>query len=308
MSVNRTISGVLLCALLAACNAPAAPQAGPNAAQPSLAPNASGAQRPAATPRPTPTVSVAPYVTAIASPMVKVDALSFAAGNITYTAATQENNVFRGKAALTVQVDAQPPVTLEVEEFDAPDNDQGDKTFDTLTFKDPTTNNVRTFGADQGFVSFWVSDKAAGAGGYKVLQAEGNATAGLWVRWVSGETFYISNRADTDTFIAYSVEAAAKELLRMQNGQPVWPQIHGASIASLSGLFATMREKPAGAPPALSLRTIATRYPAKPDIKEIVKGSGFGRYELLAEEETTLHPAMALLREIIAQRKGTPTP
>lgn len=316
MSVNRTISGVLLCALLAACQSAPVPPAG----QTTQAPPASGAQGTTASastvrpsPRPTPTPS--PYLTVLPSPELRDDRLKVATAFNEYTPLPAPANVVRGTATVTVQVDAAPPTTVTLEEYDLPDNDQGDKTFDTVTVKEPASTNVRTYGADQGFTSFWVSTKEAGAGGYKVLQAEGESLAGLWIRWISGETYYISNRADQDTFVAYSAEAAAQELMRTVNGQPVWPQIHGASLAGMSGLYSVLREKPAGAP-SMGVQALfrvghglpveGTRFLPPPNIDKKTGGK-LGRYTLLAEDAPT-NPAALLLREIIAVRKDLPTP
>jgi hypothetical protein len=293
----------------------------PPAGQPTTqAPQASGAQgtpasQATARPSPSPTPTPSPYLTVVPSPELRDDRLKVAASFLEYTPLPAPANVVRGSATLSVQVDAAAPTSVTLEEYDLPDNDQGDKTFDTVTVKEAASTNVRTYGADQGFTSFWVSTKEAGAGGYQVLQAEGESLAGLWIRWISGETYYISNRADRDTFVAYSAEAAARELLRTENGQPVWPQIHGASLAGMTGLYSVLREKPAGSPSmgvqalfrvGRGLPVAGTRFLPPPNIDKKTGGK-LGKYALLAED-TPANPAALLLREIIAVRKELPTP
>lgn len=128
---------------------------------------------------------------------------------------------------------------------------------DKVTITDETTNSATTFAADQDFTHFEVID------GGNTLTIDVNPD----------RTYLIDGEA------AATPEAAAELAVKS-------PLLADASAHGLALLYA-----------ALSVREPEpSRFPPRPPIKEIVKGSGFGRYQLAQAQD---EPVALLVRAIL---------
>lgn len=322
MLSRRSLPLLTLSSLLAACTlapvtdvpvAPTAPQGTPVAAATATpAPVASDA----ATPAPTgaPSATPAPVASAEWKPSgvepIEMDYEEPASGlsiyNMQYELTGSAEAGYRSKASMSVQLAGQPRAQVTFDEFDGPDTGSLDDQDDQVTVTDVTNGSTQTFGADQGLVNLWVG-QAPPKVAYRVQQMFFPVRGfefddeTLEVQFLGGGMYRI-NRYPCEMTLTDAAMACAYS-----------PQLKDTSIAGLSALYAVLRERPFNED-SLGLEAFyrvrhglpatGTRVPSPVWVKDVKKGSGFGRYQVMSETEQAQNPAAALLKAVIDLRES----
>jgi hypothetical protein len=322
MSVNRTIPGVLLCAMLVACAAPSVMPSGPVATPVAEAPVAAAAVTPTpaattgaavAAPSPSPELTPSPSPTPrrrssrnrAPQPIYQEAELGgLSVGNFTYAPGTTLDGVIQGTATMAITVDGRA-TTVQFEETDHPIQSPA---FDTVRVTEG--DNTRTFGADQEFGVFWIQAPTPLV--YRLQGLEGGEEPeldlledALVVRPLPEGAYEIGRGLMGEHFIARTLLDAAEECLASR-------EFEEASLAGLSALYAVIREGGSTystESPLAAFRTLSlgqplagSRFPMPPSIKKDGGRSQILRYQVLQAESEALNPAAALLKEIIRLR------
>lgn len=212
---------------------------------------------------------------------------------------------YTAQASMVVKVAGRPTTTITFEEFDGPDTGEPSDQDDHVTITDTTTGDTRTFGADQGLVNLWVGTDPGSLVAYRVQQESDSRPRfsfydfGLYVQFLGGG-MYLVNGYPCPMPLTDAAMAAAHS-----------PQLNEASLASLSALYAVLRDRPFNDDSVglesfyrvrQGLTPAGTRVVMPPRVRDYKKGSGFGRYGVMSASETAQNPAAALLRAVIDLR------